>query len=129
MNGATITLPGPAPCLKLRNREGTFMVIEVLYIAGCCNHSPTLERVRQALRSAKIDDLISEISVGDEETACALQFPGSPTVRINGVDVESGTGTFIGIGCRLYADGSGLPSERAIMRAVQVARNQERNRG
>jgi len=105
------------------------MVIEVLYIAGCCNHPPTLERVRQALRSADLDEPIAEISVGNEETARALQFPGSPTVRINGVDVESGMGAFIGIGCRLYADGSGLPSEHAIMRAVQVARNQERNRG
>jgi len=105
------------------------MVIEVFYIPGCCNHQPALERVRQALSSAKIDDLISEISVGDEETARAVQFPGSPTVRVNGVDVESGTGTFTGLACRLYADGGGLPSEHAIMRAVQVARNQERNCG
>ena len=105
------------------------MLIEFLYIAGCCNHPPALERVRQALRSADTDQPVTEISVSDEETARALQFPGSPTVRINGVDVESGTGAFIGIGCRLYADGSGLPSERAIMRAVQVARNQEGNCG
>jgi len=105
------------------------MLIEFLYIAGCCNHPPALERVRQALRSADTDQPVTEISVSDEETARALQFPGSPTVRINGVDVESGTGAFIGIGCRLYADGSGLPSEQAIMRAVQVARNQERNCG
>jgi len=105
------------------------MVIEVLYIPGCCNHPPALERVRQGLRLAGLDEPIAEVSVSDEATARALQFPGSPTVRINGVDVESGTGTFIGIGCRLYADGSGLPSERAIMRAVQVARNQERNGG
>ena len=105
------------------------MVIEVLYIAGCCNHPPALERVRQALRLADTDQAITEIFVSDEETARALQFPGSPTVRINGVDVESGIGAFIGIGCRLYADGSGLPSEHAIMRAVQVARNQERNGG
>jgi len=105
------------------------MVIEILYIPGCCNHPPALERVRQALRSADTEQPIAEISVSDEETARALQFPGSPTVRINGVDVESGTGTFIGIGCRLYADGSGLPSEHSIMRAVQVARNQERNCG
>ena len=105
------------------------MVIEVLYIAGCCNHPPALERVRQALRLTDLDQSIAEVSVSDEETARALQFPGSPTVRINGVDVESGTGTFIGIGCRLYADGRGLPSEQAIMRAVQVARNQERNCG
>ena len=105
------------------------MVIEVLYIPGCCNHPPALERVRQALRLADLDQPIAEISVGDEATARALQFPGSPTVRINGVDVESGTGAFIGLGCRLYTDGGGLPSEHAIMRAVQVARNQERNGG
>ena len=105
------------------------MLIEFLYIAGCCNHKPALERVRQALRLADLDEPIAEISVRDEATARALQFPGSPTVRINGVDVESGVGAFIGLGCRLYADGSGLPSEQAIMRAVQVARNQEGNCG
>jgi hypothetical protein len=101
------------------------MVIEVLYIAGCCNYPPALERVRQALRLADFDQPIAEVPVSDEETARALQFPGSPTVRINGVDVESSTGAFIGLGCRLYADGGGLPSEQAIMRAVQVARDQE----
>jgi len=105
------------------------MVIEVLYTPGCCNHPPALERVRQGLRLADLDQPIAEISVRDEATARALQFPGSPTVRINGVDVESGVGAFIGLGCRLYADGSGLPSEQAIMRAVQVARNQEGNCG
>ena len=105
------------------------MLIEVLYIPGCCNHPPALERVRHGLRLADLDEPIAEVSVSDEATARALQFPGSPTVRINGVDVKSGIGTFIGIGYRLYADGRGLPSEQAIMRAVQVARNQERNCG
>src|SRR5207244_3559068 len=128
MSGAMSTLPGPARCLKLRNREGTLMVIEVLYIAGCCNHPPTLERVRQALRSADLDEPIAEISVGNEETARALQFPGSPTVRINGVDVESGMGAVIGIGRRLYADGSGVPSEHPVMSGCQVVTNPERIR-
>ena len=74
------------------------MVIEVLYIAGCCNHPPALERVRQGLRLADLDEPIAEVSVSDEATARALQFPGSPTVRINGVDVESGIGTSLGLG-------------------------------
>ena len=105
------------------------MVIEVLYIPGCCNHRATLERVRHALGSAELDDPISEISVRDEDTAHALQFPGSPTVRVNGVDVDSVASRSVGLACRLYADGSGLPSEQAILRAICAARNDERGHG
>src|SRR5690242_301279 len=98
------------------------MLIEVLYIPGCCNHGPAVERVRRALGSAEVNSGIVEISVNDEATARMLQFPGSPTVRVNGVDVDSGASRSVGLACRLYADGSGLPSEQAILRAIRAAK-------
>jgi hypothetical protein len=105
------------------------MLIEVLYIPGCCNHGPAVERVRRALGSAEVNSGIAEISVNDEATARMLQFPGSPTVRVNGVDVESGANPSIALACRLYADRSGLPSEHAILQAIQAARKYERDHG
>jgi hypothetical protein len=53
--------------------------------------------------------------------AHSLQFPGSPTVRINCSDAELNSRQSFGLTCRLYADGTGLPPEEALHRAISAA--------
>ena len=53
------------------------MVIEVLYIAGCCNHPPALERVRQALRLADLNQPIAEVSVSEAEGFVYIRKEGA----------------------------------------------------
>jgi len=65
------------------------MLIEVLFVPGCPNHEPALERLRTVLCSEAINASIQEIAVTDEVMARSLKFSGSPTVRIDGRDVES----------------------------------------
>src|SRR5215831_15728390 len=65
------------------------MVIEVLYVPGCPNHKSAIHSLKDVLRSATIDAPIQEIPVMDEAMASRLKFPGSPTIRIDGSDVES----------------------------------------
>ena len=77
------------------------------------------------LSSAGIAAPIEEILVAEEAIARALQFPGSPTVRINGADVESSGDRAVGVACRLYSDGTGLPSEAALRQAIVTASRQE----
>ena len=48
------------------------------------------------------------IRVESEDHAKVLDFLGSPTVRIDGVDIEPGTGDSRGFGCRVYATPSGI---------------------
>ena len=75
------------------------------------------------LQSEGIDAEISAIAVADEMTARALRFPGSPTVRIDGIDPEPSALQSIGLACRLYANGSGVPSQKALQRAISAAKH------
>lgn len=100
------------------------MKVEVLYIADCPNHKPTVERVRDALRDAGMREMVQEEEVRTQADAEAMRFLGSPTVQINGLDVEPEARAVqhFGLGCRSYAeDGrrSGLPSSDLIRRALQ----------
>ena len=82
-----------------------------------------MQRVRQVLLEQGIPSKISEVEVGDETIARAVEFLGSPTVRINGVDVEPGverTGQ-AGLCCRTYIENGkrvGLPPQDLIRQAV-----------
>jgi copper chaperone CopZ len=100
------------------------MKIEVLYFSGCPNHAPAVERVKEALRSEGLSGDIAEIEVLDTETAQRLKFLGSPSIRVNGLDVEpeARSRTEFGMMCRTYADGcchGGLPSHELIRSALR----------
>jgi len=98
-----------------------FMVIEVLYVPGCLHHQPAMDILRNVLRVEAVNAPIQQIAVTDETTARLLHFPGSPTVRVNGQDVEPDREDSYGLACRLYSDGSGLPSLEALKRAIAGA--------
>jgi hypothetical protein len=97
------------------------MRIEVLYFNGCPNHSRATERLRAILRQEGVPAIVSEVEVKDEPAAMALAFPGSPTIRIDGLDIEPAMrrwGNF-GFACRCYP--GGLPSEEMIRAALREA--------
>jgi len=101
------------------------MMIEVLYVPGCPNHQPAVEKFRDVLRSAAIDAWIQEIEVTNDAMARQLKFPGSPTIRVEGSDVESNPQDSYSLACRLYSNGTGVPSLEALRRAVTRARAEE----
>jgi hypothetical protein len=103
------------------------MKIEVLHILNCPNQVIAVERLREILASESFQADISEILVTDETTAQSLKFPGSPTIRINGRDIEppdEKTASF-GLMCRLYADGNGAPSHQRLRHAIRRGRGLE----
>jgi hypothetical protein len=102
------------------------MLIEVLYMPGCPNHLPAVRRIEQILRSEEVDAPVRKTPVTDGVMARILRFPGSPTVRINGLDAEPSGERPVGLACRLYASGQGLPSEETLQRAISSARSRER---
>ena len=97
------------------------MVIEVFHVPGCPNHQAAIDRLRNTVRSAAIDAAIQEIAVTDDAMARQLKFPGSPTIRIDGRDVESTPQDSYGLACRLYSNGTGVPSLEVMQRAVAAA--------
>ena len=99
------------------------MKIEVLYFEGCPNHLPTMEMVREALDSLGRKDPIHKIEVRTQAEAEAIRFLGSPSIRINGCDIEprARTARDLGLSCRNYMNGShraGVPSRELIRRAI-----------
>ena len=100
------------------------MNIELLYVANCPNHAVALERLRATLSAENVQIPVNEVLVSDAATAQLLKFPGSPTIRINGHDVEPPSEQTASFGpmCRLYLDGSGAPSEKGLRAAIERAR-------
>lgn len=98
------------------------MRIEVLYIPGCPHHRTTMERVRNVLISESLEDEVCEVPVNTEGEAQSLGFPGSPTVRVNGRDIEPTRKVTPVLACRLYANRTGVPPEDMLRAAISQAK-------
>lgn len=98
------------------------MKIEVLYFEGCPNFRPAVERLKAVLREGRVAADIDEIEIKDEAAARRCRFPGSPTIRINGLDVDTSArkGGAFAFACRQYE--GGIPSETMLRRALWEAR-------
>ena len=103
------------------------MKIEVLYVPNCPNHAVVLERLREILAGERLEAPLNEVLVSSAAMAHSLEFPGSPTIRINGHDIapQEGETASFGLMCRLYADGDGAPSHQILRDAIQRARGLE----
>jgi hypothetical protein len=105
------------------------MKVEILYFSGCPNHPPAVGRVREALQSEGVSAEMIEVEIKDAATARVVGFLGSPTIRINGRDVEPAARSAEGFGltCRTYTDGvrrAGIPPMEWIRAAVQEAKGE-----
>jgi hypothetical protein len=100
------------------------MEVEILYFDGCPNVTPTVERLDRILAESGLNHRVTLTRVGDLETAQSVGILGSPTIRINGVDIEAPARmrTDFGIMCRTY-DGTGVPSEALIRNAIREAQD------
>src|SRR5437588_835885 len=109
------------------------MTVELLYIEGCPNHRPAVERVANILLESGVSEAVREMPVTNALQAKAERFLGSPTIRINGADVEpevQGLSEF-SYSCRTYTEQgklSGVPSEDLIRRAIYQALEQNDGR-
>lgn len=62
--------------------------IEILVAPGCASRQQTEDLVAKLLAESAIKVSAEVIMVSDAEQAAAIRFLGSPSVRINGIDVE-----------------------------------------
>ena len=101
------------------------MKITLLYFDGCPNWRPTLEDIRTVLKDHHVGVETELLKVTSKKQAQEMAFLGSPTVRVDGVDVEPGIPeTGFGIECRLYwVEGRvlGRPPVEWIAAAVESA--------
>ena len=90
-------------------------MIRVLYFEGCPNWEAALAAARRAAGGHPVET----VAVSSRDEAVRLRFLGSPTVQVDGVDVERAARdrTDFGISCRLYVAGD-APSAEMIAAAL-----------
>jgi hypothetical protein len=99
------------------------LTVKVFYIDGCPNHQTTVERVNELLEEMALTADVVQVRVADSASAVASRFLGSPTVHVDGIDVEpsSRADSQFGIMCRTYLDGGkrqGFPPKELIRQAL-----------
>lgn len=98
--------------------------IELLWFADCPNHAAARTLLTELVAELAPDATIHDIDATDPEVAKRHRFPGSPTIRVDGVDVQPG---FVDPGdytprCRLYWSDdrlAGIPPREWIESALQ----------
>jgi len=84
--------------------------LEVLYFDGCPSHEALMPRLRMLMAQAGVDAPVELRRVESVEAAERERFLGSPTLRVDGQDVDPSAGerTDFGLKCRLYPSPDGL---------------------
>ncbi|MBM3791497.1 MAG: hypothetical protein FJW35_14280, partial [Acidobacteria bacterium] len=97
--------------------------IELLTFEGCPHAAAALSMVREAAGRLAPGGAVEEIRVGSDEEARRIGFLGSPSIRVDGVDIEGRSGGACGLSCRVYDSADGLPPEwmveAALLRAIR----------
>jgi hypothetical protein len=98
--------------------------VEVLYVADCPYHAPTVRLLKDVLAAEGVQAEIKEILVVNAQMASELKFLGSPTIQINGLDIAAESPSEGTLACRLYRGSLqvGVPSMEMVRRAVIEAR-------
>ena len=64
------------------------IVIQILFSEGCPHTSATIDLVKSVSKEMKLDIALERIQIDDHLQAQKLNFLGSPTIRVNGVDID-----------------------------------------
>lgn len=98
--------------------------IEFLFWQGCPSYPEAMRRLREVMAELDMKGPVDEIEVASDEEAERLRFPGSPTIRVDGVDIDpvGADQAVVSLTCRVYRleDGrfSGVPSKEMIRQAL-----------
>lgn len=103
------------------------MKIEFLYFEGCPHHPPALALLKKILEKEAVDQHIEMINVDSGQFAQETRFLGSPSIRINGKDIEEAGAALpdYGIKCRIYNEGrgpTGMPPEELLRKSITLAK-------
>jgi hypothetical protein len=101
--------------------------VELLWWSGCPSWERAIALTRDEMTAAGLDPaelVVREIA--DDAQAARESFPGSPTIRIDGRDIQAPGDGPSGLTCRVYRlrDGriSALPDPADVAAALAAAR-------
>jgi hypothetical protein len=103
--------------------------VELLYTDDDPTYMSTRQNLVEVLNEDAFETTIQMIVVSSLADAALLAFPGSPTIRIDGEDIDPDGAAGIGLDRRDYWQAgdpkgqmTGVPSKRMIREAVERAR-------
>jgi hypothetical protein len=106
------------------------MRVEFLYWDGCPSHPRALTELRAAMSDLALDpETVVVREIHTEQDASREAFVGSPTIRVDGVDVQPPGEDPAGLTCRVYhrRDGRISPTpDPADVRDALLAAQRER---
>jgi hypothetical protein len=125
VNTVAVTDLQPQPVAHHRS-IGHRPLIEVLYVGDCPHYAGALALVERICGELGIDTELRTSLIGDQAAAERARFPGSPTIRVDGRDVEPGSPSTrtASLACRLYRHEHGLagqPAEAWVRNALLAA--------
>ncbi len=104
--------------------------VEVFYFDGCPGHEPTFALLQSVLAEERTQAKIVRIEVPGPDAVEEYRFMGSPSIRVDGVDLEgSEAEEELGYGwrCRCYADSE--PGQKCVPASSLIRRRlRERTR-
>ena len=100
------------------------MKIDLYWWEGCPSHPEALALLEDVLVANGVEAEIELHEVTTDEEATRLRFPGSPTIRIDGRDIDpAGAESPPALNCRIYRlpDGrvSPIPSREQLEEALR----------
>ncbi|MBI3652413.1 MAG: alkylmercury lyase [Acidobacteria bacterium] len=110
-----------APQKRLAGKGKVNVKIEFLYFDSCPSYQQALANLKAALKEKHLTADLVLIKVESEDQAQKVGFQGSPSIRINGKDLE-GRDEGFSFSCRLYevnGKPSTTPSQEAILAKLE----------
>jgi len=99
------------------------VMIEVLVFEGCPNAAPALALAQTVAERLGPGINVCRVEVDCDEEAAKQGFLGSPSFRINGIDLEGKQNPDGALCCRVYEGGQGMPPEwlleAVVLRALR----------
>lgn len=102
------------------------MKIELLYFDGCPSYAKAEQFLKEVIEEEKIQSPVEMKIITGDKMPVAEKFLGSPSIRIDGVDVDplAQKSADYGYKCRVYRTDQGLqgwPSKEMLKKAISQA--------
>jgi hypothetical protein len=100
--------------------------VELLWWSGCPSTDQALAELREEMKTLGLDPASLDVrEVDTDAEASDVDFVGSPTIRVNGEDIQAPEQEPVGLTCRVYRlrDGrvSPLPDRADVREALRAA--------
>lgn len=98
------------------------MKVELLYFDGCPSWQSGLKKLHSTLNTYGLPVSVELVQVTDNDDAARKKFLGSPSFRINGVDLWDEERDAYSLSCRVYATPEGMKGSPSVSMLEQAIR-------